>query len=108
MVWPYCFPQGVESQGGEKEGNSDEISVLYHRIGCKVNMSISFALSYALSFASLTASFTHVALHNGRDIWKMWKNSKRHAKEKVEDVHTRLMKRNNKPVPNGAFLRCYF
>ncbi|KAK8933406.1 Oligopeptide transporter 5 [Platanthera zijinensis] len=69
----------------------------------KINISIAFALTYGLSFATLTASIMHVALHDGRDIWKMWRNSKEYAKEKVEDVHSRLMKRNYEAVPQWWF-----
>ncbi|XP_020571155.1 oligopeptide transporter 1-like, partial [Phalaenopsis equestris] len=65
----------------------------------KINTSIIFSFSYGLSFATLTASIMHVALHNGKDIWKMWKN----ARDKMEDVHTSLMKRNYEPVPQWWF-----
>ncbi|KAG0463098.1 hypothetical protein HPP92_021574 [Vanilla planifolia] len=41
----------------------------------KINISITFVLTYGLSFASLTASVMHVALYDGKDIWKMWKNT---------------------------------
>ncbi|KAK8954536.1 Oligopeptide transporter 5 [Platanthera zijinensis] len=69
-----------------------------------LNITTAFALVYSMSFATLTASVMHVALHHGKDIWKMWKNTKDYAKEKVEDVHTRLMKRNYEPVPQWWFL----
>ncbi|KAH0457547.1 hypothetical protein IEQ34_012862 [Dendrobium chrysotoxum] len=68
----------------------------------KINLSIMFILTYGLGFASLTASIMHVALHHGKDIWTMWRNSKEYAKEKVEDVHTRLM-RNYVSVPEWWF-----
>ncbi|KAG0452073.1 hypothetical protein HPP92_025884 [Vanilla planifolia] len=74
----------------------------------RMNLSLSFALVYALSFASLTASFTHVALHNGKDIWKMWQNTKEYGEEKVDDVHMRLMKRNYEPVPQWWFYLLLF
>ncbi|PKA55841.1 Oligopeptide transporter 5 [Apostasia shenzhenica] len=70
----------------------------------KINLSIMFCLTYGLGFASLTASITHVALHHGRDIWQMWRKTQEYAKKNVEDVHTRLMRRNYDPVPQWWFL----
>ncbi|KAI0497011.1 hypothetical protein KFK09_023339 [Dendrobium nobile] len=70
----------------------------------KLNITAAFALVYCMSFASLTATIMHVALHHGKDIWRMWKNSKEYAKEKMEDVHTRLMKRNYEQVPQWWFI----
>ncbi|KAL0915418.1 hypothetical protein M5K25_015832 [Dendrobium thyrsiflorum] len=69
----------------------------------KINLSITFALLYGTSFATLTASIMHVALHNGKTIWKMWKETKEYSKAKMEDVHTRLMKKNYAPVPQYWF-----
>ncbi|KAH0433657.1 hypothetical protein IEQ34_026983 [Dendrobium chrysotoxum] len=69
----------------------------------KINLSITFALLYGTSFATLTASIMHVALHHGKTIWKMWKETKEYTKTKIEDVHTRLMKRNYAPVPQYWF-----
>ncbi|KAG0450204.1 hypothetical protein HPP92_027046 [Vanilla planifolia] len=68
----------------------------------KINLSIMFALTYGLGFATLTASIMHVALHHGKDIWTMWKKSKKHADNMLEDVHLRLM-RNYRPVPDWWF-----
>ncbi|KAG0450200.1 hypothetical protein HPP92_027042 [Vanilla planifolia] len=68
----------------------------------KINMSIMFALTYGLGFATLTSSIMHVALHDGKDIWKSWRQVKDTTKEKTEDVHTRLM-RNYESVPQWWF-----
>ncbi|XP_028557152.1 oligopeptide transporter 5-like [Dendrobium catenatum] len=69
----------------------------------KINTSIIFSFGYGLSFATLTASIMHVALHNGKDIWKIWKNDREYSTDKLQDVHTRLMKRNYEPVPQWWF-----
>ncbi|XP_028554008.1 oligopeptide transporter 1 isoform X7 [Dendrobium catenatum] len=68
----------------------------------KINISINFLLAYGTSFAYMTASIIHVALHDGKNILKMWKDTKECDKEKM-DVHARLMKRNYEPVPQWWF-----
>ncbi|KAL0915417.1 hypothetical protein M5K25_015830 [Dendrobium thyrsiflorum] len=68
----------------------------------KINISITFLLAYGSSFAYMTASIMHVALHDGMNIWKIWKDTKECDKEK-KDVHARLMNRNYEPVPQWWF-----
>ncbi|PKA47523.1 Oligopeptide transporter 5 [Apostasia shenzhenica] len=68
----------------------------------KIYMSAMFALAYGLGFATLTSSIMHVALHDGKEIWRTWRQAEDSAKKKVEDVHTRLMK-NYEAVPQWWF-----
>ncbi|KAK8936897.1 Oligopeptide transporter 1 [Platanthera zijinensis] len=69
----------------------------------KINMSIMFAICYGLGFATLTSSIMHVALYDGKDIWKSWTRAKdSSSKEEKVDVHTRLMK-NYEAVPQWWF-----
>ncbi|KAK8916637.1 Oligopeptide transporter 1 [Platanthera zijinensis] len=86
--------------------NEDSFTVNVYREETygKLNITTAFALLYCANFAGLTATIMHVALHHGKDIWKMWKNTKEFVQERVEDVHSRLMKRNYEPVPQWWFL----
>ncbi|KAK8916169.1 Oligopeptide transporter 1 [Platanthera zijinensis] len=83
--------------------NTFTLNVYQEEAYSKLNITFSFALVYGTSFASLTASIMHVALHHGKDVWKMMKNSKEYAQGSVEDVHNRLMKRNYASVPQWWF-----
>ncbi|KAJ4980997.1 hypothetical protein NE237_031834 [Protea cynaroides] len=56
----------------------------------KVYLSIVFAFGYGMSFATLAASLSHVALFNGRSIWKQMKSS---VQDKSGDVYNRIMKK---------------
>ncbi|XP_010536755.1 PREDICTED: oligopeptide transporter 1-like [Tarenaya hassleriana] len=69
----------------------------------KLYMSVVLALVYGLSFGNLTATISHVALFDGKFIWEMWRKSSSAAKDKFGDVHTRLMKKNYKAVPQWWF-----
>ncbi|KAK0599821.1 hypothetical protein LWI29_008946 [Acer saccharum] len=69
----------------------------------KLYLSIIFAFIYGLNFAFLTASISHVALFDGKTIWKMWKRTTTTDKDQFGDVHTRLMKKNYKVVPQWWF-----
>ncbi|XVF33855.1 hypothetical protein REPUB_Repub18cG0007700 [Reevesia pubescens] len=69
----------------------------------KLYMSIVFAITYGLSFATLMASISHVALFEGKIILTMWRKTKIATKEKLGDVHTRLMKKNYEAVPDWWF-----
>ncbi|KAF9609027.1 hypothetical protein IFM89_012467 [Coptis chinensis] len=71
----------------------------YHNYS-KVNLSIFFAFTYGLSFATLAATITHVALFHGRTIWQQTRETFRNQ---IGDVHTRLMKKNYKSVPQWWF-----
>ncbi|XP_010448244.1 PREDICTED: oligopeptide transporter 5-like [Camelina sativa] len=70
----------------------------------KLYLSILFALIYGLSFGTLTATISHVALFDGKFIWGMWKKATLATKDKFGDVHTRLMKKNYKEVPQWWFV----
>uniref|UniRef100_A0A1J3CBL1 Oligopeptide transporter 1 n=1 Tax=Noccaea caerulescens TaxID=107243 RepID=A0A1J3CBL1_NOCCA len=70
----------------------------------KLYLSVMFALLYGLSFGSLTATISHVALFDGKFIWGMWKKAKTATKDKYEDVHSRLMKKNYQSVPQWWFI----
>ncbi|XP_057970245.1 oligopeptide transporter 3-like [Malania oleifera] len=66
----------------------------------KMYLSPLFALSIGSGFARFTATLTHVALFNGRDIWKQSKSAMKNMKL---DVHAKLMK-SYKEVPHWWFL----
>ncbi|KAJ0101225.1 hypothetical protein Patl1_03874 [Pistacia atlantica] len=69
----------------------------------KVYLGVVFAFSYGLSFATLLACLSHVALFEGKKIWAMWKKTTSAVKDQFSDVHTRLMKKNYKEVPQWWF-----
>ncbi|KAJ9672449.1 hypothetical protein PVL29_025887 [Vitis rotundifolia] len=69
----------------------------------KLYLSIFFSVTYGISFATLAAAVSHVALFNGSTIWQMWSKTRAAAGEKFGDVHTRLMKKNYKVVPQWWF-----
>ncbi|TYK13761.1 oligopeptide transporter 5-like [Cucumis melo var. makuwa] len=68
----------------------------------KLYLSVFFAFSYGLSFATLTATISHVALFHGKTIWQLWKKTTT-AMNQIGDVHTRIMKKNYKEVPQWWF-----
>ncbi|KAK8648707.1 hypothetical protein V6N13_129452 [Hibiscus sabdariffa] len=70
----------------------------------KLYLSVAFAFLYGLSFATLSASISHVFLFEGATIWELWNKSRNAAKDKFNDVHTRLMKKNYKEVPQLWFV----
>ncbi|KAL9659896.1 hypothetical protein QQ045_024706 [Rhodiola kirilowii] len=67
----------------------------------KLYMSVFFAFTYGISFATLTAAISHVGLFHGKEIWDIWRKSK--SDKSHGDVHTRIMKRNYKEVPQWWF-----
>ncbi|XP_027172321.1 oligopeptide transporter 1-like [Coffea eugenioides] len=69
----------------------------------KLYMSVFFALSYGISFATLTATVSHVALFYSGTIRELTTKTATTLKGKLGDVHTRLMKKNYKAVPNWWF-----
>ncbi|EOY11965.1 Oligopeptide transporter 5 [Theobroma cacao] len=69
----------------------------------KLYLSVTFAFLYGLSFATLMATISHVALFEGKTIWKLWKKTTYAAKDNLTDVHTRLMKKNYEAVPQWWF-----
>ncbi|GER52836.1 oligopeptide transporter [Striga asiatica] len=66
----------------------------------KLYLSPLFALSIGSGFARFTATLTHVALFNGRDIWRQSKSALKNVKL---DVHAKMMK-NYEQVPEWWFL----
>ncbi|XP_058114886.1 oligopeptide transporter 5-like [Magnolia sinica] len=67
-----------------------------------IHLSTFFAFSYGLSFATLGATLTHVALFHWSSIWQLSRKTVGKARDQVEDVHNRLMKKYN-PVPQWWF-----
>ncbi|XP_023542451.1 oligopeptide transporter 3-like [Cucurbita pepo subsp. pepo] len=70
----------------------------------KLYLSPLFALSIGSGFARFTATLTHVALFNGREIWKQSRAAIKSAKL---DIHAKLMQR-YKQVPEWWFLILLF
>ncbi|KAK4744442.1 hypothetical protein SAY87_010754 [Trapa incisa] len=69
----------------------------------KLYLSVLFAIAYGLSFASLTATLAHVALFHGKTIWENMVKATEGVQSKFTDVHTRLMKKNYREVPQYWF-----
>ncbi|KAL6842478.1 hypothetical protein ACP4OV_027713 [Aristida adscensionis] len=71
----------------------------------RIHLSVLFAVNYGIGFASLMSTLSHVALYHGKDIWELWRRATaaKASGGKDEDVHTRIMKRNYKPVPQWWF-----
>ncbi|KAF2299990.1 hypothetical protein GH714_006575 [Hevea brasiliensis] len=70
----------------------------------KLHLSVLFAFAYGLGFAALMATISHVALFEGKNIWKLWRKTSSAVKDKYADVHTRLMKKNYEVVPQWWFV----
>ncbi|XP_051135492.1 oligopeptide transporter 1-like [Andrographis paniculata] len=68
----------------------------------KLYLSVFFAFTYGLGFASLAATITHVVLYHGKTIWSLWSKAQSTLDRKV-DVHTRIMRKNYKAVPEWWF-----
>ncbi|KAK8602744.1 hypothetical protein V6N13_084947 [Hibiscus sabdariffa] len=69
----------------------------------KLNVSVTFAFLYGLSFATLSATISHVFLFEGKSIWQLWTKTAHASKDKLTDIHTRLMKKNYETVPEWWF-----
>ncbi|KAJ3693221.1 hypothetical protein LUZ60_008701 [Juncus effusus] len=69
----------------------------------RINLSVVFVFVYGIGFAALTATLSHVALFQGRNIIELWQRTATQAHEKLGDVHTRIMKKNYKVVPQWWF-----
>ncbi|XP_008219191.1 PREDICTED: oligopeptide transporter 2-like [Prunus mume] len=65
----------------------------------RINLSVFFALTYGIGFAAVVSTLTHVALFNGREIYKQYQRASHSGKV---DIHTRLMKK-YKDIPNWWF-----
>uniref|UniRef100_F6I575 Oligopeptide transporter 5 n=1 Tax=Vitis vinifera TaxID=29760 RepID=F6I575_VITVI len=69
----------------------------------KLYLSVFFAFTYGISFATLTAAISHVGLFHGKTIWQMWSKTRAAVGDQFGDMHTRLMKKNYKIVPQWWF-----
>ncbi|KAI4357016.1 hypothetical protein L6164_000995 [Bauhinia variegata] len=76
----------------------------YEREG-PLYISTLFAMSYGIGFACLAATLVHVFLFHGREILQL---SKYAFQEKKMDIHTKLMKKNYKQVPEWWFIFIIF
>ncbi|XP_057724258.1 oligopeptide transporter 7-like isoform X1 [Arachis stenosperma] len=92
---------------GQKYNISDIIDPNFHldleayeRDG-PLYLSISFAMAYGFAFACLSATLVHVLLFHGRDILQLSKSA---FQEKKIDIHTKLMRKNYKQVPEWWFI----
>ncbi|OAY65837.1 Oligopeptide transporter 5, partial [Ananas comosus] len=66
-------------------------------------MSAFLVVAYGFSFAAITATLVHVALYNGRSIWRQYKQASS-SSSRPDDIHTRLMKNNYKSIPQSWFI----
>nr|CAD1826645.1 unnamed protein product [Ananas comosus var. bracteatus] len=66
-------------------------------------MSAFLVVSYGFCFAAITATLVHVALYNGRSIWRQYKQASS-SSSRSDDIHTRLMKNNYKSIPQSWFI----
>ncbi|CAI9106546.1 OLC1v1005730C1 [Oldenlandia corymbosa var. corymbosa] len=69
----------------------------------KLYISILFAIGYGISFATLAATVTHVGLFYSGTIRELTSKAATGLKGQMGDIHTRLMKRNYKAVPDWWF-----
>ncbi|CAM0949635.1 unnamed protein product [Alopecurus aequalis] len=68
----------------------------------RINLSVLFAINYGFGFAGLMSTLSHIALYHGKEIFDLWLKTAT-EKGKERDVHTRIMKRNYKTVPQWWF-----
>ncbi|ERN19210.1 hypothetical protein AMTRI_Chr10g7600 [Amborella trichopoda] len=82
----------------------DDATFSFNEVGyqgySKVHLSIFFVFAYGIGFATLAATVSHVALFHGKNIWGHFRATFRNQKG---DVHTRIMKKNYKEVPQYWF-----
>ncbi|XP_028792488.1 oligopeptide transporter 2-like [Neltuma alba] len=64
----------------------------------RVNLSAFFAVTYGIGFAAIVSTLSHVAVFNGREIYRRFRASR----TENEDIHTRLMKK-YEDIPNWWF-----
>ncbi|CAN1835229.1 Oligopeptide transporter 5 [Linum perenne] len=79
-----------------------DINLVEYEDYSKLYLSITFAFVYGFSFAALVSTVTHVALFDGKQLWK--KTTAASKDQQQTDVHTRLMKKNYESVPQWWFL----
>ncbi|KAJ7965863.1 Oligopeptide transporter like [Quillaja saponaria] len=78
--------------------NNFEIDMQAYEKQGRINLSAFFSLTYGLGFAAIVSTLTHVALFNGREIYRQFRASY----SGKQDIHTRLMKK-YKDIPNWWF-----
>ncbi|CAD6248797.1 unnamed protein product [Miscanthus lutarioriparius] len=69
----------------------------------RINVSVLFAVNYGIGFASLMSTLSHVALYHGKEIWDLCRKQQQQQATSADDVHTRIMRCNYKPVPQRWF-----
>ncbi|KAL3031739.1 hypothetical protein AAZX31_02G045000 [Glycine max] len=72
----------------------------YEREG-PLYLSAMFAMSYGIGFACLSATLVHVLLFHGSEIWRLSKSA---FQENKIDIHTKIMRKHYKQVPEWWFL----
>ncbi|KAG5050836.1 Oligopeptide transporter 7 [Glycine soja] len=72
----------------------------YEREG-PLYLSTMFAMSYGIGFACLSATLVHVLLFHGSEIWRLSKSA---FQENKIDIHTKIMRKHYKQVPEWWFL----
>ncbi|ESW28162.1 hypothetical protein PHAVU_003G263900 [Phaseolus vulgaris] len=72
----------------------------YEREG-PLYLSTMFAMSYGIGFACLSATLVHVLLFHGSEILRLSKSA---FQENKIDIHTKIMRKNYKQVPEWWFL----
>ncbi|KAK7376112.1 hypothetical protein VNO78_34965 [Psophocarpus tetragonolobus] len=63
-------------------------------------LSTMFAMSYGIGFACLSATLVHVFLFHGNEIWQLSKSA---FQENKIDIHTKIMRKHYKQVPEWWF-----
>ncbi|XP_061357169.1 oligopeptide transporter 7-like [Gastrolobium bilobum] len=101
------FSDGLFMSNGQKYNISDIVNSnfrldleAYEREG-PLYLSINFAMAYGFGFACLAATLVHVMLFNGSEILQLSKSA---FQEKKMDIHTKLMRKYYKQVPEWWFI----
>ncbi|CAO2188002.1 unnamed protein product [Urochloa humidicola] len=109
--FPLVSPHVYDDAGGAYDTNrildpeTFALNLKEYNAYSRINVSVLFAINYGIGFASLMSTLSHVALYHGKEIWDLWRKaaSGKAGGGKEQDVHTRIMKRNFKPVPQWWF-----
>ncbi|TKW09728.1 hypothetical protein SEVIR_6G121300v4 [Setaria viridis] len=111
MRFPLVSPHVYDDAGGPYDTNrvldpkTFALNLKEYNAYSRINVSVLFAINYGISFASLMSTLSHVALYHGKEIRDLCRKATAGKAEggKEQDVHTRIMKRNYKPVPQWWF-----
>ncbi|CAL5011678.1 unnamed protein product [Urochloa decumbens] len=109
--FPLVSPHVYDDAGGAYDTNrildpeTFALNLKEYNAYSRINVSVLFAINYGIGFASLMSTLSHVALYHGKDICDLWRKASAGKADggKEQDVHTRIMKRNYKPVPQWWF-----